>query len=74
MHLKRQSKKDEKKSHLHRRLTVELGHPKLREHLAAVVMAMKLSTDYKDFIAKLNQFYPRFGDTLQIGLDQEDLG
>lgn len=72
--LKRQSKKDEKKAHLHRRLTQEIGHPKLREHLAAVVMAMKLSTDYKDFISKLNQFYPRFGQTLQLGLDKEDVG
>ena len=72
--LKNQSKKDEKKAHLHRRLTQEIGHPKLREHLAAVVMAMKLSTDYADFIAKLNQFYPRFGDTYQLGLDAEDLG
>lgn len=72
--LKRQSRKDEKKAHLHRRLTAEIGHPKLREHLAAVVMAMKLSTDYADFISKLNQFYPRFGDTYQLGLDAEDLG
>lgn len=72
--LKRQSSKDEKKAHLHRRLTQELGHPKLREHLAAVVMAMKLSTDYKDFISKLNQFYPRFGDSFQLDLDVDDRG
>lgn len=72
--LKRQARKDEKKAHLHRRLTAEIGHPKLREHLAAVVMAMKLSTDYADFISKLNQFYPRFGDTYQLGLEAEDLG
>ena len=31
---------------LHRRLTPEIGHPKLREYMASVVTAMKLSADY----------------------------
>jgi P63C domain len=33
------------KHHLHRRLTDEVGHPKLREHLASVTTIMKLSND-----------------------------
>jgi len=72
--LKKQSRKDEKKAHLHRRLTHEVGHPKLREHLAAVIMAMKLSKDYPDFISKLNQFFPRFGDSYRLELDELDRG
>lgn len=72
--LKRQAKKDEKKAQLHRRLTQEVGHPKLREHLASVVTAMKLSTDYKDFISKLNKVHPRFGDTLSLNLEADDRG
>jgi hypothetical protein len=72
--LKKQAKKDEKKAHIHRRLTLEVGHPKLREHLASVVTAMKLSNDYPDFIAKLNRLHPRFGDTLSLDLDVEDRG
>lgn len=70
--LKRQAAKDEKKAHLHRRLTQEVGHPKLREHLASVVTAMKLSGDYRDFIAKLNMLHPRFGDTIPIDLEEKD--
>ncbi|MBU4609173.1 P63C domain-containing protein [Achromobacter sp. GG226] len=70
--LKRQASKDEKKAHLHRRLTQEIGHPKLREHLASVVTAMKLSDDYPDFISKLNRLHPRFGDTQSLGLEEED--
>lgn len=70
--LKRQAAKDEKKAHLHRRLTQEVGHPKLREHLASVVTAMKLSTDYSDFISKLNQLHPRFGDTIPLNLEEKD--
>lgn len=70
--LKRQASKDEKKSHLHRRLTQEVGHPKLREHLASVVTAMKLSDDYPDFISKLNRLHPRFGDTYTLALEKPD--
>lgn len=72
--LKKQAQKDEKKAHLHRRLTQEIGHPKLREHLASVVTMMKLSTNYADFIAKLNMIHPRFGDTMHLALDAEDQG
>lgn len=70
--LKKQAKKDEKKAHLHRRLTQEVGHPKLREHLASVVTAMKLSNDYTDFISKLNRIHPRFGKTLSLDLEDGD--
>lgn len=70
--LKKQAFKDEKKAHLHRRLTQEVGHPRLKEHLASVTTAMKLSTDYPDFIAKLNRIHPRFGQTYLLDLEQPD--
>lgn len=70
--LKKQAAKDEKKAHLHRRLTQEVGHPKLREHLASVVTAMKLSDNYPDFISKLNRLHPRFGDTASLELEEPD--
>lgn len=72
--LKKKAAKDERKAHLHRRLTQEVGHPKLREHLASVVTAMKLSHDYSDFIAKLNRLHPRFGKVLPLDLQDEDRG
>lgn len=58
------------KDHLHRRLTPDLGHPKLREHMASVITAMKLSNDYDDFRAKLDRLHPRYGETIE--LDFED--
>lgn len=70
--MKKQAAKNEKKSHLHRRLTQEIGHPKLREHLASVIMAMKLSKDYQGFITTLNQFHPRYGQTYTLDLEQTD--
>lgn len=70
--LKKQANKDEKKAHLHRRLTQEIGHPRLREHIASVVTAMKLSDNYPDFIGKLNRIHPRFGDTAPLDLEDRD--
>lgn len=70
--LKKQALKDEKKAHLHRRLTEEIGHPRLKEHLASVVTMMKLSDHYADFIEKLNRIHPRFGQTYALALDQAD--
>jgi hypothetical protein len=51
-----------------RRLTEDIGHPKLREHLASVVTMMKLSGDYNDFILKLDQIHPRYGETGSLAL------
>jgi hypothetical protein len=59
------------KHHLHRRLTEDYGHPKLREHLASVITAMQLSDDYDDFISKLDKVKPRFDETLPLPFDGE---
>jgi hypothetical protein len=70
--IKKQASKDAKKAHLHRRLTQEVGHPKLREHLSAVIMAMKMSPDYPAFISNLNRFMPRFGQSYTLDLETQD--
>jgi hypothetical protein len=74
LELKKQNEKDEKKGKLHQRLTLDIGYQKLRDHISAIVMAMKLSKDYPDFIATLNRFYPRFGDNLTLDLEEADRG
>ena len=61
------------KDHLHRRLTPDLGHPKLREHMASVVTAMKLSSDYDDFKLKLDILHPRYDETLPMEFLKEEL-
>lgn len=48
------------KTKLHQRLTTDFGHPKLREHLGGVVMAMKLSTDWELFMATINRILPKY--------------
>ncbi|OWK33646.1 P63C domain-containing protein [Sphingomonas dokdonensis] len=54
--------------HLHRRLTPDLGHPKLREHMSSVVTIMKLSDDYDDFHEKLDRLHPKYGETIPLAL------
>ena len=79
--LKRVTPKDEEtgryKHRFFQRLTNNVGYPKLREHLGAVVATMRLSKDYNDFMSKLNRFYPRQDDTMPLPLEykqEEDDG
>jgi len=51
-----------------RRLTEDVGHPKLREHLASVVTTMKLSDEYEDFEVKIDRVHPRYDETLALPL------
>jgi hypothetical protein len=55
-----------------RRLTEEIGHPKLREHLASVTTIMKLSDEYDDFEVKLDRIHPRCDETLSLPLLDKD--
>lgn len=50
------------KNKLFQRLTTNVGYPKLREHLGAVVAIMKLSTNWTDFREKLDRLHPRLDE------------
>lgn len=58
--IKAQRAKDEKKrkGRFHQQLTQEVGHPKLREHIASVTTVMKLSDNWTDFKGKLDRVHP----------------
>ena len=58
------------KHHLHRHLTEDVGHPKLREHLASIITIMKLSVDYDDFMRKVDTIHPRYGETYRLTIDE----
>lgn len=47
----------------HRWLTRDIGHPKLREHLAVVVALMKLAKTFETFVTNLDQVAPRYDRT-----------
>jgi hypothetical protein len=56
--------------HHHRRLTDDIGHPKLRELLSSVVTIMKLSRDYGEFYERLNSLHPKYHTTLNLPLPE----
>lgn len=60
----------------YQRLTSNLGFPKLKEHLGSVVAIMKLSTNWADFIDKLDRLHPRYGETRKLNFPDfgEDSG
>lgn len=70
--LRRVSPRNERgalKAHYHRRLTVDVGHPKLRELLGGIVFLMRLSRDWQEFIHRLDQVAPKFGHTWEMPLE-----
>jgi hypothetical protein len=54
------------KNKLFQRLTEDVGHPRLREHLAGVIMLMKYSPTWQIFIERLDREYPQWGTTLML--------
>jgi hypothetical protein len=54
------------------KLTPDIGHPKLREHLSSIVTIMKLSSDYLDFMHKLNKIHPKYNETMLLDLEFDD--
>jgi P63C domain-containing protein len=75
--LKAQRARDARKrrAKMHQQLTPEVGHPKLREHIASVTAVMKLSDDWGDFTQKLDRVHPILDVTVQPPLwDENDTG
>lgn len=51
------------KHRLFQRLTEGIGHPKLREHMASIIMLMKYSPDWRVFMSRLDKELPQFGSS-----------
>ncbi len=67
--LKRLTPRDSRGRHrnkLFQSLTEDVGHPRLREHLASTIALMRISPDYKTFLRHLDKALPRWDDTLPI--------
>jgi hypothetical protein len=54
-----------------RRLTSNIGYPKLREHLGSVVTIMKLSDEWHNFMDKLEMIHPKFDSQLPLLLQYD---
>lgn len=70
--LHRLAERDEKgrpKHKLFQRLSENIGHPRLREHLSAVVALMKASSTWREFKRMINRALPAYGKNLELPLD-----
>lgn len=72
--LKKLSSKHERRSRLHQWLTQEIGHPKLREHLASIVAILKLSKTPAEFQANVNRIHPAYNRTRELDFSGEAQG
>ena len=75
--LKKITPKDSKgrlKQHYHRRLTEDIGHPRLREHIAAVMALQRtvLRDGWRKFYSLMNRALPKRNVTIEIGFDNDD--
>jgi len=69
--LKKLASKAERKAKLHQALTHDIGHPRLKEHLASIVAIEKLSKTPAEFFANVNKVHVRYGQTLPLFDDVE---
>lgn len=58
-----------RKSKHHQWFTPNLGHPKLKEHLAAVTALMKAAPDWDSFKRSLQRALPKQNETIPLPLD-----
>lgn len=73
--LKRKTPKDEKgrrKNKYHQWLTDDIGNPRLREHLWAVIGLMRASSNWRNFYALLNRAFPKWNDDPRLFIDYEE--
>ncbi len=64
--LKKMASKTERKAKLFQWLTHDLGHPKLKEHLASIVSLLKVSRTPEQFKAFVDMAHPAYGATPQL--------
>ena len=67
--------RDEKGRTKHRffqRLIADVGEPKLREHLIAVITLMKASPSWSKFMRLLQRALPKYSQTLELPLEEDE--
>jgi len=67
------TKKGHTKHRYFQLLTEEIGHPKLREHLAKVTVLMEISPDWDSFNKLLDKALPKYGNSLPLPFKDADI-
>jgi hypothetical protein len=73
--LQKRTPRDDKgrlKHRLFQHLTPIEGHPRLREHIAAVTALMKAAPDWRRFYSSINRALPQYDTTIPMLMDFPD--
>ncbi len=70
--LKEEAKKIQKSTKLFQHLTAGCGRQELLKHLGMIVGLMKISSNWQDFMQKINKIAPRYGETIPLELEEKD--
>ena len=59
---------------LHQFLTIEAGHPRLKQHIEGVIMIMRFAKSWEQFMYRMGVAYPKINETRYIPFpdDEED--
>jgi len=58
-----------RRNRYHQWFTPDLGHPKLKEHLAAVTALMRAAPNWESFKRGINRALPKHGETMELPLN-----
>jgi hypothetical protein len=64
--------KGRRKHKYHQRLTEDIGNPRLREHLWAVIALMRASSNWRNFYSLLNRAFPKWEDHPRLFIEYEE--
>jgi hypothetical protein len=64
--------KGRRKHRYHQRLTEDIGNPRLREHLWAVIALMRASSNWRNFYSLLNRAFPKWKDHPRLFIEYEE--
>ena len=73
--LKRITPRDEKgrtRLRFHQRLTPDIGHPKLTEHLSNIIVLMRASANWSNFYRLLQRALPKYGENIPLPFDENE--
>ncbi len=56
----------------HQWFTRDIGHPKLKEHLAAINALMRSSSSWRGFMARVNMAFPKLNTNLPLLLEEDE--
>lgn len=63
-----------RKARHHQWFTPDIGHPKLKEHLAGVMALMRAAPNWNRFKSMLQRAYPKLNETFPLEIEQREEG